>query len=122
MQRIAADMNPGSDSLHQVNVRSTVEEQRLINSPNHGREGQNVLYGDGHVEFFLSPFAGVNRDNIYTFGPSGANYADSPGDGIVGPSMLAQDSILLPPAADIAAADQFGDLKPPPPAPQDDDD
>jgi prepilin-type processing-associated H-X9-DG protein len=31
------------------------------NSPNHGGQGQNVLFTDGHVEFLTQPtFAGAN--------------------------------------------------------------
>jgi prepilin-type processing-associated H-X9-DG protein len=36
------------------------------NSPNHGGEGQNVLFADSHVEFFNKPIVGVKNDNIYT--------------------------------------------------------
>lgn len=36
------------------------------NSPNHFGEGQNVMFNDGHVEFFTTPLAGVDLDNIYT--------------------------------------------------------
>jgi len=32
----------------------------------HGREGQNVLYADGHASFEKTPDVGINRDNIYT--------------------------------------------------------
>jgi len=39
---------------------------RPFNSRNHGGEGQNVLFGDGHVEFRKQPIVGVNYDNIYT--------------------------------------------------------
>ena len=39
----------------------------LGNSLNHGGEGQNVLFGDGHVEFVRSPNVGVDNDNIYTY-------------------------------------------------------
>jgi hypothetical protein len=44
------------------------------NSNNHGNEGEEVLYCDGHVEFQNAPFCGaqrigeVARDNIYTSG------------------------------------------------------
>jgi hypothetical protein len=36
------------------------------NSPNHGGQGQNVLYPDGHSEFWRGPGAGVDHDDIYT--------------------------------------------------------
>jgi prepilin-type processing-associated H-X9-DG protein len=36
------------------------------NSFNHKQEGQNVLFGDGHVDFVKKPIVGVNYDNIYT--------------------------------------------------------
>ena len=39
---------------------------RLANSNNHDKDGQNILYGDGHVAWESNPFVGVNRDNIYT--------------------------------------------------------
>ena len=42
------------------------EMAKLANSVNHGRDGQNVLYGDGHVSFEANPFVGVEKDNIYT--------------------------------------------------------
>jgi hypothetical protein len=36
------------------------------NSPNHGGEGQNVMYNDAHVDFVGTPLAGWKKDNIYT--------------------------------------------------------
>jgi hypothetical protein len=39
---------------------------RLGNSRNHDQAGQNVLYGDMHVEFRTTPYCGVDGDNIYT--------------------------------------------------------
>ncbi len=36
------------------------------NSPNHGGEGQNVLYADSHADFQQTPIVGVDDDNIYT--------------------------------------------------------
>jgi len=42
------------------------EDWATLNSPNHAREGENVLFADGHVEFAKRPIVGVNYDNIYT--------------------------------------------------------
>lgn len=36
------------------------------NAAAHGREGQNVLYNDGHVEFEKVSYCGIEQDNIYT--------------------------------------------------------
>jgi prepilin-type N-terminal cleavage/methylation domain-containing protein len=35
------------------------------NSPNHGYEGENVLFIDGHVVWTAQPTCGINSDNIY---------------------------------------------------------
>jgi prepilin-type processing-associated H-X9-DG protein len=37
-----------------------------MNSSNHRRKGQNVLFNDGHVSWEDTPFCGHGRDNIYT--------------------------------------------------------
>ena len=52
--------------LQTTNVRKT------INSPNHGGNGQNVLYQDGHADWANTPCCGVNDDNVYTTGTVGA--------------------------------------------------
>jgi prepilin-type processing-associated H-X9-DG protein len=92
---VAADINPGTNTtgagssalnVLQVKVSSSSQQIRGANSPNHERDGQNVLYGDGHVTFEQNPFVGVQGDNIYT-SKSGA-IADSPVD--------LNDSVLLP--------------------------
>ena len=43
------------------------------NSSHHQYEGQNVLFGDGHVTFENDPFVGPNGDNIYAVGPPTAS-------------------------------------------------
>ena len=43
------------------------------NSPNHLTEGQNVLYGDLHAQFYDHPTVGNGTDNIYTWWYSKAN-------------------------------------------------
>jgi prepilin-type N-terminal cleavage/methylation domain-containing protein/prepilin-type processing-associated H-X9-DG protein len=97
---VAADLNPGDTTTHvsaagqvdTVTTTSSAKQMTGANSTNHSGAGQNVLFGDGHVEFDQNPFVGVQRDNIYTPyttpGVSVPNLLSSPGD--------ANDSILLP--------------------------
>ena len=78
---IAADMNPGNSGgatpanrVTSVNHSSSSRDMAAGNSNNHKNEGQNVLYGDGHVQWNSSPFCGAPipgntvafNDNIYT--------------------------------------------------------
>jgi len=93
---VAADISPGVMGDHQnvlaVKFDSSASDMRQGNSPNHDQDGQNVLYGDGHVEFQQNPFVGVNHDNIYTVsdgkGGNAPTIVESPYD--------LNDSILLP--------------------------
>ncbi len=41
-------------------------EWQAVNSPNHGEEGQSILYIDSSVQFENKPIVGANNDNIYT--------------------------------------------------------
>ena len=66
---VAADMNPGNVGdplIGRLLMTSSDKEKKQGNSRNHGMSGQNVLYGDGHVSFSDTPFAGARNDNIYT--------------------------------------------------------
>jgi prepilin-type processing-associated H-X9-DG protein len=93
---VAADINPGMNTTNtgsssaqnvlQVTPHSSAQQLRGANSPNHDRDGQNVLYGDGHVSFEQNVFVGVKGDNIYT-SQSGA---------IVDAPQSVEDSVLLP--------------------------
>jgi prepilin-type processing-associated H-X9-DG protein len=87
---VAADLNPGvmgsGDNVFKPTATSSAVEMKLANSNNHDKDGQNILYGDGHVSFESNPFVGVNRDHIYTAS-----------DGkLVGSPVDANDSVLLP--------------------------
>jgi prepilin-type N-terminal cleavage/methylation domain-containing protein len=44
----------------------TKETEKWGNTPNHKKEGQNVLFNDGHTSFENVPYCGFNDDNIYT--------------------------------------------------------
>lgn len=62
---IAADRNDGSTSAAGVDSSSPMQQQRQLNSGNHDREGQNVLYSDGHCEWQPTSWVGTDRDCIY---------------------------------------------------------
>jgi prepilin-type N-terminal cleavage/methylation domain-containing protein/prepilin-type processing-associated H-X9-DG protein len=47
-------------------VLTNKTKAKYANSKAHGLDGQNVLYGDGHVSFETTPFVGIENDNIYT--------------------------------------------------------
>jgi hypothetical protein len=65
---IMADRNPIFEQLPKdfskpLTIRLN-KKQLNLNSNNHNRRGQNVLCGDGHVEFLKTPFFGT--DDIFT--------------------------------------------------------
>lgn len=67
---LAADINPGIKppryDVTAVQPNSPSSVVKKGNSGNHEQEGQNVLYGDGHVTYQPTPLCGVAGDNIYT--------------------------------------------------------
>ena len=69
---IMSDINPGeTDSVNSPRIvnlttSSSQSDFRKGNSPNHrSKEGQNVLYSDGHVVWQNNPLCGVARNNIF---------------------------------------------------------
>jgi len=50
---VASDINPGTsgtnDNVLQVTTQSSARDMKQGNSNNHDEDGQNILYGDGHV-------------------------------------------------------------------------
>jgi prepilin-type N-terminal cleavage/methylation domain-containing protein/prepilin-type processing-associated H-X9-DG protein len=101
---IAADINPGTagsgggDNVMAVDTASTGQALKLGNSNNHGKDGQNVLFADGHVEFDNNPFVGTNRDNIYTRGgiAFAAQGLDNTMQDLAESTFAVGDSVLLP--------------------------
>jgi len=108
---LAADLNPGvaagfvpPNNVTIVTHSSSTRDMMAGNTNNHKNKGQNVLYGDYHVEFKQTPFAGSPvqpttssippfNDNIYS-----ARVMQEEG-GFVGPTNYpcdALDSYLLP--------------------------
>ena len=97
----AGDMNPGGAALLSTPYTAGRKQMRAVNSPNHGGDGQNVVYCDGHVEFQQTPYCGDMRssqgyrDHIYTAGVGS-------GGGVVVKGMPQDkiDAVLLPVIAD----------------------
>jgi len=85
---IAADRNDGDDRFKNLNWNAPQSDMKAMNSQNHKREGQNVLYNDGHVVWCNNPFVGIDRDNIYTRAGDSANKRGWPHG--------KNDSVLLP--------------------------
>jgi prepilin-type processing-associated H-X9-DG protein len=86
---VAADVNPGvagGSNVLIVTTNSSAKDMSKANSQNHDADGQNILYGDGHVAWESNPFVGIERDNIYT--TRDGKVAASPVD--------VKDSVLLP--------------------------
>src|SRR3954471_18659006 len=121
---LAGDMNSGVQPLAGIRTTSPRPHQEEVNSRNHGGQGQNVLYADGHVEWADTVFCGMTRplpgggaerDNIYT-----ANMRVNSPSSINAAPQDPQDSVLLPRAIDgpIPAASSVRRRAAPPPPPQ----
>jgi len=102
---VASDLNPGNSgdgmgtsqgAVLGVNTGSSAKQMQASNSANHSGAGQNVLFGDGHVEFDQNPFVGVQRDNIFTCYTSPGTFTNAYLGGVQGSPGDGNDSILLP--------------------------
>jgi prepilin-type N-terminal cleavage/methylation domain-containing protein/prepilin-type processing-associated H-X9-DG protein len=103
---VASDINPGTvipgGTLTPLTVTTNApaSQMRQGNSANHEQDGQNVLYGDGHVEFQNNPFCGTQRDNIFTGrGNSTITNPFSSGGALTGANaspLDPSDTIVLP--------------------------
>lgn len=67
---LMADLNPLFERLPEdftegLQLRLS-RELLTLNSNSHNRRGQNVLFGDGSVEFLKTRFIGISVDDIYT--------------------------------------------------------
>jgi len=105
---VASDINPGTTvpsttySVISVPTSAAASVMRLANSANHEQDGQEVLFGDGHVDWSNNPFCGTQRDNIFTgrINPVLTNPFTSGGVCAKGSSASSPydttDSVLLP--------------------------
>jgi prepilin-type N-terminal cleavage/methylation domain-containing protein len=108
---LMADKGPGFSQPGAVTGPSQSApplEQAALNSRNHNRAGQNVLYADGSIRWERNAYCGVARspgvggDNIYTaLNPVPLNGQNPPANGIgfwgptIGPAW-GSDSYLVP--------------------------
>ncbi len=72
LQRCNADQPLGAHNI--------ADPGKKGNSKNHNKEGQNVLYGDGHVSWQTTNRCGVNGDNIFMSKRNEACNTQSPAD------------------------------------------
>jgi len=96
---VAADMNPGNangDNIFFPNNTSSAKDMRLANSNNHDKDGQNILYGDGHVAWESNPFVGVNRDHIYAVMLNSTGAVDTAAGNMRNGSYDSNDTVLMP--------------------------
>ncbi|MBA7615391.1 hypothetical protein ES703_22672 [subsurface metagenome] len=67
---LMADLSPLFEKLpddYTKSLRLRLDKKLLtINSNNHNRRGQNVLFGDGRVEFLKTRHIGISKDDIFT--------------------------------------------------------
>ncbi len=80
-------------------------EWRPFNSRNHGADGQNVLFADGHAEFRSMPTVGIYYDNIYTIALDNLDQASR----IVGESPWARSAHPLEMTDDRGSPTPTGD-------------
>jgi prepilin-type N-terminal cleavage/methylation domain-containing protein len=61
----------------QITPAVPYDSDKTLNSACHQRDGQNVLFNDSHVEFAVTPWVGIEHDNIYYPMKSGRTCADA---------------------------------------------
>lgn len=106
---IAADLNPGTlDDAATVTRASNENDKQKGNSRNHlnrgAKQGQNVLYADGHVEWMGTPYAGkrrkfgtvAERDHIYRAEPASAETPFTVDNSADTRPALQADAVLMP--------------------------
>jgi prepilin-type N-terminal cleavage/methylation domain-containing protein/prepilin-type processing-associated H-X9-DG protein len=101
------DINPGWNSGQKyyataaLNSSDAAKNMTKSNTPNHSGAGENLLFGDGHVEWANNPFDGDTHDNVYTtsdtYQTTGGTFTYT-NVGETGPAYPTEplDTVLLP--------------------------
>lgn len=88
-QPLMADMNPHFEKVSPQMDVCPSEKSLCLNSRNHKRQGQNVLWGDGHAQFTSRRTVGGGGDDIYTIADTstyrGLEWPTDPGDTFIAP-------------------------------------
>ena len=99
---LAADKSPIYDNPTGVLESDPVaaSHDSTNNSRNHGKDGQNVLYTDIHVEWWEHANAGIDKDHIYTayFAAASGDFADREIGMVMNDLQIFEedDSVLVP--------------------------
>ncbi len=84
---ILGDDNDNTKDINAADFDSKIDRE-LWNGRNHNRAGQNVLFGDAHVEFAQDPEQGPADDNIYALDGDESSSKDPDADLRIDPSEL----------------------------------
>ena len=98
---LVCDMAPASETAYNLDTTappgSTTSKYA---SYNHDQKGQNVSFGDAHVDWTLSPYVGsTGIDNIWTLGTGGAQLPLTTPGTVPGPVLggsYPYDQIMIP--------------------------
>jgi prepilin-type N-terminal cleavage/methylation domain-containing protein len=94
--------NPRTNNVTSIAYTAPRLTMARANSNNHGNDGQQVAYVDGHVEWQTTPFCGAPvtnqryRDNIYSRGPATPSATGTGGSNTDSRAERRDDTIMLP--------------------------
>jgi prepilin-type N-terminal cleavage/methylation domain-containing protein/prepilin-type processing-associated H-X9-DG protein len=97
---------PGDATVWGTNNNEYKDKDLLYNAYPHQREGQNVLFNDGHVKFETTTNVGVDNDNIYQrWGPGPPGWLAPSGAGSTKPDKRGKEAAGFFPSRPVPAAD-----------------
>jgi hypothetical protein len=93
---MASDMAPLSGSNGKLTTMLPGTTGKAFNTSNHDDLGQNVAFGDAHVDFLRNPYTGyTGTDNIFTLG-AGTTQIPVGMSGIGPNPPLFGDAVMVP--------------------------